>query len=580
MNIQSSNDYYWTPPNQSPRSADSVFKVPPGGNQEELQDTLNDISQQPTTTTETKQGAYGLVPIHKEPLWRQLLWHWDEMYYVILFLAWKQIKSNSMIRSQQQKQQDRYHKYADDLLFCNDMLGKVSRSFSTVIRQLPPTLRVDVLVFYLILRALDTIEDDVETFSKSPTTKREQVNLLKKFHQMALPSSANANTYRNAILNANNNSGNTTTPPIINQWSLHHVGQGDEQRLLQEFPRVQRVYNALSEESKTIIADITKRMGAGMAETVGNDLTRGTKDLDEYNQYCIYVAGLVGQGLSRLFAQSGVEASYLAEEIYLSNQMGLFLQKTNIIRDYLEDYVEGRTFWPQSIWKKYDDGNDDLGYFSTFLNETDSEKASMIKENALKCLNEMITDALELVPSCLAYLSELQCLEVFRFCAIPQVMAMATLANCYANSKVFTGVVKIRKGLSCKLIMKSSNNMDGVHRVFYEMAKSMEKKAHKLRRSGFMDPSYDALLDACDVIYTITEPAYRRHRRAKLVPVVFVAAVLACHIVPYLMQAMVAVAVLNYCFGPFKVFENKDPSTILSSPFLHGLWNVVLGNKN
>lgn len=33
--------------------------------------------------------------------------------------------------------------------------------------------------------------------------------------------------------------------------------------------------------------------------------------------------------------------------------MGLFLQKTNIIRDYLEDYVDGRAFWPQDIWKKY-----------------------------------------------------------------------------------------------------------------------------------------------------------------------------------------------------------------------------------
>lgn len=33
--------------------------------------------------------------------------------------------------------------------------------------------------------------------------------------------------------------------------------------------------------------------------------------------------------------------------------MGLFLQKTNIIRDYLEDYVDGRAFWPQDIWKRH-----------------------------------------------------------------------------------------------------------------------------------------------------------------------------------------------------------------------------------
>merc|ERR1719413_52013 len=37
----------------------------------------------------------------------------------------------------------------------------------------------------------------------------------------------------------------------------------------------------------------------------------------------------------------------------LANSMGLFLQKTNIIRDYLEDYVDGRAFWPQSVWRRH-----------------------------------------------------------------------------------------------------------------------------------------------------------------------------------------------------------------------------------
>ncbi len=31
-------------------------------------------------------------------------------------------------------------------------------------------------------------------------------------------------------------------------------------------------------------------------------------------------------------------------------------------------------------------------------------------------------------------------LQVFRFCAIPQVMAMGTLALCYNNYEVFTGL--------------------------------------------------------------------------------------------------------------------------------------------
>ena len=66
-------------------------------------------------------------------------------------------------------------------------------------------------------------------------------------------------------------------------------------------------------------------------------------------QYCHYVAGLVGIGLSQLFAASGLEREEVGEDHHLANSMGLFLQKTNIIRDYLEDIVQGREFWPREV---------------------------------------------------------------------------------------------------------------------------------------------------------------------------------------------------------------------------------------
>ena len=61
------------------------------------------------------------------------------------------------------------------------------------------------------------------------------------------------------------------------------------------------------------------------------------------------MAGLVGIGLSRLFAASGLEDEVVARDQRLANSMGLFLQKTNIIRDYLEDVIQGRRFWPQEV---------------------------------------------------------------------------------------------------------------------------------------------------------------------------------------------------------------------------------------
>lgn len=90
-----------------------------------------------------------------------------------------------------------------------------------------------------------------------------------------------------------------------------------------------------------------------------------------YARYCHLVAGLVGEGLTRAFLARGLENEQIAGQgsliwpfcarseecggrtLGLANSMGLFLQKTNIVRDYLEDYVDGRAFWPQEAWKRF-----------------------------------------------------------------------------------------------------------------------------------------------------------------------------------------------------------------------------------
>lgn len=169
-----------------------------------------------------------------------------------------------------------------------------------------------------------------------------------------------------------------STGLVTEGWSMSGVGEGDERVLLEQYHRCVSVYKRLSTASQVVIADITRRMGEGMASYVGKDLGQGTVTVDDYNLYCHYVAGLVGEGLSRLFTCSGYESPAVAGvSSTLANTMGLFLQvsaphlcvsppstpadvpsrrpwqKTNIIRDYLEDYVDGRAFWPQQIWKKY-----------------------------------------------------------------------------------------------------------------------------------------------------------------------------------------------------------------------------------
>lgn len=129
---------------------------------------------------------------------------------------------------------------------------------------------------------------------------------------------------------------------------------------------------------------------------------------EDWDLYCHYVAGLVGIGLCRMFGCSGLEDPKIAEEEKLANSMGLFLQKVNIIRDYLEDYIDGRIFWPSEIWSQY---AGDLGDFRSPEN----------KSQALACLNHLICNALALIPDCLQFMSMIKNKSVFRFCAIPQV---------------------------------------------------------------------------------------------------------------------------------------------------------------
>jgi farnesyl-diphosphate farnesyltransferase len=422
-----------------------------------------------------------------------------------------------------------------DMAFCEEILVAVSRSFAAVIRQLPPEILKDVAIFYLVLRALDTVEDDMEAFESNEVKCKH----LKSFHETAL--------------------GDPT-------WNMDGVGQGDERRLLQEFPAVHRVYMSLSKESQIIISDITARMAAGMAEFVDKDLGQGTVDISEYNRYCHFVAGLVGEGLSRLFASSPLESGSLAKEIHLSDQMGLFLQKTNIIRDFLEDYVDKRAFWPQSIWKKYS-ATGELGYFCNV------EEEAAVKRAALMCLNELVADALELVPDCLAYMSLLQCTEIFRFCAIPQVMALATLEKLFNNPSVFTGVVKIRKGLACKLMQQSSNISD-LHEIFYTFSQRLLVRCQSETLESDNPVVYGRMIDACKKALELTRSRTMMHRQTRALRLTFTISIallvsliwLQSIPLDFIRAAVVAVLSLLFWFGPWTAV----PTNLKSADILKG----------
>ena len=154
----------------------------------------------------------------------------------------------------------------------------------------------------------------------------------------------------------------------------------------------------------------------------------------DYDLYCHYVAGVLGEGLSGLFASSGKERAWMAQQLTLSNSMGMLLQKTNILRDIKEDVDQGRGFWPRAIWGKY--GFDSM---KELLDPTKEKEAMFVA-------SEMTLDALRHTTDALDYMTLLKSQSVFNFVAIPAVMAIATLDRCYQNPKILKGNVKIRRG--------------------------------------------------------------------------------------------------------------------------------------
>jgi farnesyl-diphosphate farnesyltransferase len=306
---------------------------------------------------------------------------------------------------------------------------------------------VPVAVFYLILRGLDTIEDDmtIPLETKEPLLRNFQ-NIVEK-----------------------------------DGWTFDGNGPNEKDRdLLVHFDVVVTEFKLIKPAYREIIKDITKKMGNGMADYANNaeHNINGVNTVKDYELYCHYVAGLVGDGLTRLFVESGLANPALRKRPELSESMGQFLQKTNIIRDIREDFDDKRRFWPKEIWSKHVDKFDDL---------FDPKNIS----KALACSSEMVLNSLQHADECLFYMAGIKDQSVFNFVAIPQSMAIATLELVFQNPKIFEKNVKITKGDACQLMMESSQNLRAVTEIFKRYVRRIHKK------NTPKDPNYLQISIAC-----------------------------------------------------------------------------------
>lgn len=351
-----------------------------------------------------------------------------------------------------------------ELQECFRQLEATSRSFASVIQELNPELLVPVTLFYLVLRGLDTIEDDMTI----PLDKK--LPLLRNFHETMEQDG----------------------------WQFHESKEKDRE-LLAKFDVVVTELKKLQPKHLEIIREMTKKMGNGMADYVQDEdmIKNGVKSIDDYELYCHYVAGLVGEGLTRLFVSSDLANPKLADRPSLTESMAQFLQKTNIIRDIREDWQDGRRWWPKEIWSKHVDKWEDL-----------FDPAH--REAALNCSSEMVLDALKHAEECLFYMAGMRDQSCFNFVAIPQGMAIATLEKVFRNPELFEKNVKITKGIACQIMLDSTQNL-------YTEAENFRKFARKIHaRNDPRDPNFLAISAQCAKIEQFIETLYPRQNPDKL----------------------------------------------------------------
>ncbi len=203
-------------------------------------------------------------------------------------------------------------------------LDEVSRSFSFCIARLKSPLKEWVGLGYLLFRVLDTIED------ASWETQDLKNQIFKNF--------------KNAL-------DLEETEIQLIRWNLQFpesIPEG-EKNLVKNLPELLRDFNSLPEPAKKSLKKSLIMMSQGMDffSNRETDINRvELKNLTEVNQYCFFVAGIVGEFLTNIIAPSLPQSTLNTELFFNSFQFGLFLQKINLLKDQQTDEKEGRFLVP------------------------------------------------------------------------------------------------------------------------------------------------------------------------------------------------------------------------------------------
>ncbi len=203
-------------------------------------------------------------------------------------------------------------------------LDQVSRSFAFCIAQLREPLRSWVGLSYLLCRYVDTIEDAPWTSSQNQLAAFDAVQAA------------------------------VVDPSVRGSLELVHAELGRmpirrvELELIQEARDLLCDLDALPTDVREILTELLLSMIRGMRHFAERKGASGLKlrSVEEVNQYCFFVAGLVGEMLAKLLGHE--QSRFLVDSTTLVNahHFGQFLQKVNLLKDQQIDEKEGRQLLP------------------------------------------------------------------------------------------------------------------------------------------------------------------------------------------------------------------------------------------
>lgn len=209
------------------------------------------------------------------------------------------------------------------------LLEGVSRTFALTIPQLPESLCRAVANAYLLCRIVDTIEDEV---SLSPDQKK---------------------VFCHAFIDVVNTGKASETfarelAPLLSSNTLpaEHV-------LIHVIPRVIGITHQFDKEQIAALSTCVEVMAEGMPLFQAENMHNGLPKLTDMDSYCYYVAGCVGEMLTKLFCHYSPQIDKHRDEMLtLAVSFGQGLQMTNILKDIWDDAERGVCWLPQDIFSE------------------------------------------------------------------------------------------------------------------------------------------------------------------------------------------------------------------------------------